>query len=362
MSDTGANDPSEALRNYLLQADERAVFHALPRQIADGLNFETHPTLELLVDALFRGGAVLHWELACPACQFRSEEPDWLRQARHDYTCPACGETYDVHLDDEAQVTFSPHPTLRTLSPEADDSEFRYTMSLKFPPTTAHELLTVQAFRDWARDESLPVGEYLEVRRMTVWFSDLTGSTALYARNGDPLAYDLVREHFKLVFEAINRWEGAVVKTMGDGIMAVFTSSGCAVQAALAAHQVLDDFNRQRGLSDDKRLMLKIGIHTGPSIMVALNDRLDYFGTTVNVAARVSDLARGTQTLFTEPLQADSEVQAIVEAAGYDVAAFRSDIRGLDQELTVYCLVKSGTVADERSGWVDLLTRKFGIR
>jgi class 3 adenylate cyclase len=167
--------------------------------------------------------------------------------------------------------------------------------------------MTVQSFRDWARNEPLPSGEYLEVRHMTVWFSDLTGSTALYARNGDPLAYDLVREHFRLVFEAVNRYEGAVVKTMGDGIMAAFTSSARAVEAALAAHQVLDDFNQQKSLAGDRRLALKIGIHAGPSIVITLNDRLDYFGTTVNVAARVSDLARGTETVFTTPVQIDEE-------------------------------------------------------
>jgi hypothetical protein len=231
MLHTQVNDSRDALQNYLLQADERAVFHALPHQIADGLNLAPRLTLELLVEAMFGGDTVLHWDLYCARCQFWTEEPDWLRHARHDYTCPGCGSTFDVHLDDEVQATFSPHPALRTLGPDADDAEFRRAMSVRFPPTTVHELMTVQAFRDWAQNEPLPAGEYLEVRRMTLWFSDLTGSTALYAHNGDPLAYDLVRAHFDLVFEAINRSEGAVVKTMGDGIMAVFTSSARAVEA-----------------------------------------------------------------------------------------------------------------------------------
>ncbi len=348
----------DTLRNHLLQADPRATFHALPRQIADALNLEPRLTLELLVDAMFRGDAVLHWELVCPVCQFHSEEPEWLGRAKHDYTCPACGNTYEVHLDDQAQVTFSPHPTLRQLGPEADDSEFRRQMP-KFPPTTVHELMTVQAFRDWARDEALPVGEYLQVQRMAVWFSDLTGSTALYARNGDPLAYDLVREHFKLVFDVINRWEGAIVKTLGDGIMAVFTTNACAVQAALQAHHTLDEFNRQRGLSDDKCLMLKIGVHSGPAIAVTLDERLDYFGTTVNVAARVSELAAGTETALTAPVHADPEVQAIIGAAGYTARPFRSAIRGLGQALTVYCLVKPGADTRRRASWWNRIRRKL---
>jgi class 3 adenylate cyclase len=361
MSDLQAQDPRDAIRDYLLQAEERAVFRALPHQIAHALKQDPRRTLESLVEAMFRGDAVMHWELFCPFCHFRAEQQDWLRNARHDFTCPACSNTYDVHLDVEAQVTFSPHPMLRELSPEADDPDHQRASRERFPPTTVHELMTVQSFRDWARNEPLPSGEYLEVRHMTVWFSDLTGSTALYARNGDPLAYDLVREHFRLVFEAVNRYGGAVVKTMGDGIMATFSSSARAVEAALAAHRVLDDFNQQKSLAGDRRLALKIGIHAGPSIVVTLNDRLDYFGTTVNVAARVNDLARGTETVFTTPVQIDPQVQGVIDAAGYDIEQFRSDVKGLDQALTVFCLVKPGAGSRRRPGWKDYVKRRLGV-
>jgi class 3 adenylate cyclase len=221
---------------------------------------------------------------------------------------------------------------------------------MQFPPTTVHELMTVQAFRDWARNEPLSVGEHLEVRRMAVWFSDLTGSTALYARNGDPFAFSLVQQHFDLVFEVISRSEGAVIKTLGDGIMAMFLLGARAVEAALAAHQVLETFNRQRGLVDDKRLALKIGIHAGPAIMVRLNDRLDYFGTTVNVAARVSDLAEGTQTVLTQTVQNDPQVQAIIETAGYVAECLSTAIRGLDQPVRVCRLKKPDEVTDKKLG------------
>jgi class 3 adenylate cyclase len=362
MSDLQVDDPRHILEDFLLKADERAVFRAPPNQIANALNLEPRPTLELLVDAMFRGDTVMHWELFCPFCEFRAEEPDWLRNATHDYTCPNCSSTYDVQLDINAQVTFSPHPTLRTLGPRAKDPDFQRASRQRFPPTTVHELMTVQSFRDWARNEPLPAEEYLEVRRMTVWFSDLTGSTALYARNGDPLAYDLVREHFRLIFETVNQCEGAIVKTMGDGIMAVFTDNAPAVAAALAAHQVLDDFNREKALSGEKRLALKIGIHTGPSIVVTLNERLDYFGTTVNVAARVSDLARGTETMFTEPIQVDSEVQTFVEASGYSIERFSRVVKGLERPLTIYRLVEPGTGLRPKPSLGNVIKRSLGIR
>jgi class 3 adenylate cyclase len=361
MPDAEDRDPRDALRGYFLQADERAVCRALPQQIAHALGLEPRATLEHLVEAMFDGDAVLHWELFCPFCEFRADEPDWLRNATHDYTCPSCSNTYDVHLDVEAQVTFSPHPTLRTLSPQAENADLQRAARERFLPTTVHELMMVQGFRDWARDEPLPTGEYLEVRHMSVWFSDLTGSTAMYARNGDPRAYDLVREHFDLIFGTVNRFEGVVVKTMGDGIMAVFTANVRAIEAALAAHQVLEDFNRERALSGDERLALKIGIHAGPSIVVTLNDRLDCFGSTVNVAARVSDLVRGTETVFTRPVQADPKVQAVVDSSGYAVREFHSNVKGLDQPLTLFCLMKSGTALGEGSGWRAAVRRRFGM-
>lgn len=219
----------------------------------------------------------------------------------------------------------------------ADAPEFQSAIRQRFAPTTAHELLTVQRFRDWARDEPLPEGEYLEVSHTTIWFSDLTGSTALYARNGDPFAYQLVRKHFDLVFQAIRGAGGAVVKTMGDGVMGVFVSGEGALRAALAGHQALDEFNNERALVGDRRLALKIGIHAGPTIAVTLNDRLDYFGTTVNVAARISDLARGTETVFTETLLDKPGVQEII--AQHTVEPFRANVRGLDQEFKNYRLI-----------------------
>lgn len=337
MSTAQANTPYDALRDHLLQADERAVYRALPHQVAGALSLTPRLTLETLVEATFRGDAVLHWEIHCPLCGRRAEVSDWLRHARHDHTCQACGGTSTVHLDSEVQVTFSPHPSLRTLSPAADDPAFQQAMRERFPPTTVHELMTVQAFRDWAQNELLPTGEYLEVRRIAIWFSDLAGSTALYARSGDPFAYHLIREHFDLVFAAINQSEGAVVKTIGDGIMAVFVASEHALRAALGAHQSLDGLNRQHALPDDRRLALKIGIHSGPSIVVTLNDRLDYFGTTVNVAARVSNLARGIEVVFTEEVYTEAGVQDI--AASHVVEPFQSDIRGLDQPWVVYRLM-----------------------
>ncbi|PJE19792.1 MAG: hypothetical protein CK431_30475, partial [Mycobacterium sp.] len=104
----------------------------------------------------------------------------------------------------------------------------------------------------------------------------------LYERVGDATAYNLVREHFTLLAEVVRDHDGAVVKTIGDAVMASFDDPAQAVRAALAMqHRIV------AAASGAEPLVLKIGVHAGPSVVVTLNDRLDYFGSTVNMTARL---------------------------------------------------------------------------
>lgn len=332
-----AQIPSDAIRHYFQTAAAHESFRIFPSYTAHKLNAPLRPVLEALVQGLFQAETIMHWELRCPACGGYNEEADWLSNAQHDYTCQHCGGTFTVHLDDEAQVTFSPHPTLQIVDRRELEQERESIRAIReeFPPTPVHELMTIQIFRDWARNETLPANEYLEVRHMAVWFSDLTGSTALYARQGDPVAYSLVREHFGLVFGVLNRNGGAVVKTIGDAVMGVFVEPAAALQAALDCHDAIAGFTRR--MPPGQTLSLKIGVHAGPAIVVTLNEQLDYFGTTVNIAARIEQLARGKETIFTDVVYGAPGVQDI--ASAYDLEVFQANIRGLDRMMQIYRLV-----------------------
>lgn len=332
--------PYDALRIYFLTAEARAVHHARPSHIASRIEQPLRVTLEELVEAIFHGDATLNWELECPHCHGLSNITNIFYLTPHDIVCPMCSGEFTVHADHEAQVSFTPHPTLRTLSPEADDADYKAGIRRHFPPTMVHDLMTVQRFREWAQNEPLPPNEYLEVRQTTLWFSDLTGSTALYARNGDPFAYRLVREHFDLVTEAIHNAAGAVVKTIGDGVMAVFTTGEQALRAALDVNDRLTDFNRDNDLGETCRLRLKIGIHTSPAIVVTLNDRLDYFGTTVNIASRVSNMAEGEEIIITADTYGAAGVQALT--APLQLVDCFADVRGLDDPVPIYRLRQHG--------------------
>lgn len=139
-------------------------------------------------------------------------------------------------------------------------------------------------------------GLELTVGRLTLLFSDLTGSTALYERIGDARAFAVVQDHFREMTAIVSAHDGAVVKTMGDAVMASFAKASDAARAAVAMVEAT-----ARSASADA-IGVKLGIHEGPCLAVRANDRLDFFGTTVNVAARLQAQARAAELVLTSDL------------------------------------------------------------
>jgi class 3 adenylate cyclase len=164
------------------------------------------------------------------------------------------------------------------------------------PFLTANRLLSNQTFRDIYRTDTLDVDQGLKITSLTFLFTDLKGSTGLYERVGDLVAYDLVRAHFRLLHEIVASEAGAVVKTIGDAVMATFPTPDRALAAALRMRNAMPGIKDSSGTEE---LLLKIGIHEGPCLAVTLNDRLDYFGQTVNIAARVQGLAMSSSIFAT---------------------------------------------------------------
>lgn len=185
-------------------------------------------------------------------------------------------------------------------------------------------IATFPDFLDLFATEAPASGVELTVSTLTVLFSDLTGSTALYQRVGDARAYAIVGEHFRDMTEAIARAEGAIVKTMGDAVMATFTSPVAALEAAYAMVAACERAHGDLGLS------VKIGLHEGPCLAVRANDRLDFFGTTVNMAARLQAQAKGSEVVVTEALLDHEGVRA---AAGQrPLRTFVASLKGIDAE------------------------------
>ena len=201
------------------------------------------------------------------------------------------------------------------------------------PFLTAKRLLTNQVFRDLYGTNTIDAEQRLKITSLTFLFTDLRGSTELYERVGDLAAFDLVRAHFQILNEIVATEAGAVVKTIGDAVMATFPTPDRAVAAAL---RMRDAMNRLNNGHDGHDLLLKIGIHEGPCLAVVLNDRQDYFGTTVNIAARVQALADSRAILATGPVVTHPQASTLLASSGLSPVPQLRALRGIAGELPVY--------------------------
>ena len=201
------------------------------------------------------------------------------------------------------------------------------------PFLTAKRLLTNQTFREIYRTSTLDVDQRLKITSLTFLFTDLKGSTDLYERVGDLVAFDIVREHFKILHEIIAAESGAVVKTIGDAVMATFATPDRAIAAALRMRAAMGDLNQRRHNED---MLLKIGIHEGPCLAVTLNDRQDYFGQTVNIASRVQALAVSHSILATGSVVDHPQSTQLLQTDGIKPTSRRLPLRGIADEVAVY--------------------------
>jgi class 3 adenylate cyclase len=188
---------------------------------------------------------------------------------------------------------------------------------------TADRLTAIQTFRDLFATDVLRPGDDVGIGEITLMFTDLKGSTAFYERVGDAKAYNIVREHFAFLAAIVREHEGAIVKTIGDAVMAAFADPAAAVRAAIAVQRKVAAFNAAHG---GGAIAIKLGLHVGPCIAVTLNDRLDYFGSTVNLAARLQGESTGGDIVLSERLAQDDAVRRLL--APFALAEESAEIRG----------------------------------
>lgn len=223
-------------------------------------------------------------------------------------------------------------PVVRLALENATDGEqllILERMAWSDQAATAAEVIVLQLFRDLFASEALRPRERISVGSLAVVFTDLTGSTRLYREIGDAPAFGRVMSHFDVLKEVVAREGGSIVKTMGDAIMAVFGRPAAALHAMLAAQATLAS---PGGATPP--LGLKVGIHAGPCIAVTLNERLDYFGSVVNMAARLEGFSTGADVVVSAAVRNDPEVAELLAREETSAAAerFEATLKGFDAE------------------------------
>jgi class 3 adenylate cyclase len=230
--------------------------------------------------------------------------------------------------EDEPRV--SPHATLTLENGTQDEQVFILERTAwGDQAATAAEVTALQLFRDLFATEALRPGDRINVGQMTVLFTDLRNSTRLYREIGDAVAFGAVMNHFDVLRAEIAREGGAIVKTLGDAVMAVFPRPAPALRAIMRAQAAL-------ALPPEgvRPFILKAGLHAGPCIAVTLDGRLDYFGSNVNIAARLEPLSNGTDCVITSDVRNDPEVLALLEdsASGLAAEPHEAQLKGFDNE------------------------------
>lgn len=170
---------------------------------------------------------------------------------------------------------------LHTSSPSPDDAD---RIGSELSATMEQILASLEA-----ESEARALRERLKTRTVTLVFTDIEDSTARTAVSGDYDWTRIIGHHFDQVHEIAEASNGVVVKTMGDGAMLAFGTAAEAVRAAI-------EITRAPTRSEGEPLAVRVGVHSGEAVRHAE----DYFGKTVNKAARIAAAAQPGQILVSE--------------------------------------------------------------
>ncbi len=318
-------------RNF--SANVELSFHPTPaiREVNPEVNFclmSPSHTPHVLLQKILQPGesAELEIDIAHGAYNLRTLEPGAMVEI--DYEGGGFPEVIAGDGDMQAGEQAAPGKALLR-----NDSNKRLTLLIKRREwldniLTADKVSTLQAFRDLCGNQVLRVGDDAAIEHITLMFSDLRGSTALYNRISDGPAYHLVREHFAFLAGEVREHNGAIIKTIGDAVMAAFGEPADAIGAMLSIQSHIAAFNAAQG---EEKLVIKLGAHAGRTIAVNLNSRLDYFGTTVNLAARLQQESAGGDIVLSDVLAHDPAVRAIIESQPIETGT--AAMKGFDKPI-----------------------------
>jgi class 3 adenylate cyclase len=327
--DADAYYPGEALVEWFLKAQDADLWRINVFVVAGQRDFDRGKLLATFLRLVREGLLDLNWDFHCTTCNAVAGSHRHLQEVTAGDHCPLCNVDFRNDLARNVEVTFTPSARFYTVDRRFLDEQTRLTVqqhkekNIRLPGTyvTGMDCLHVPLFREMFETETLSLRESLSISQVCIMFTDIKGSTALYDRLGDSSAYSLVRDHFDILFKAVETNGGVIVKTIGDSVMASFRRPADGVAAAMAIQEAFEDFNKRENLRNE--IIVKIGLHAGSTIMVNLNNRLDYFGQVVNMAARIQGTADGGEIIISKGVRSDAEA----------IERMRGRVRGLTRRL-----------------------------
>ncbi len=332
------------LQSLLTDTKDENLYHINVYKIADRFGIRRDIMLGAFIRGVTEGIFTMAWMYHCPSCGGISTETLKIHEATHENYCGNCKINFNNVLDGTIEVFFTVHPEYKNISSKYNDDYYNsITESLKdgghffwYSEYIIHgtDIINNPTYRELMNDDVLLEDQSLEIQNICILFTDIKGSTDLYSRLGDAKAFQLVREHFRILFSTIEEFGGTPIKTIGDAVMGVFYSKSVAVECSLEAQKRLQEFYTSK--PEETKIEVKMGIHNGTTIVVNLNNRLDYFGNTVNTAARIQGVAKPNEIVLSENVFEKKEVQLVLTKYKAVVSKDKTPFKGLKGNYTIF--------------------------
>jgi class 3 adenylate cyclase len=235
----------------------------------------------------------------------------------------------DDELDGQ-EITISRNPNLSIRNQSSRKTVcFLDKSNWKSEAIYASEVSSSVDFTTLFSKETLKETSKVKASEVTMLFTDLMNSTELYVQEGDESAIGRVMGHFKIIQQIVAEERGGIVKTIGDSVMAVFWEPVSALKAVQRIQQI---FTTSSGMGE--AFKIKAGVHFGDCTAVNLNGRIDYFGTTVNIASRLVDVASEKEIMVSEAVFNHPDVQLYLEknSDSFFVKESLKELKGFDDE------------------------------
>ncbi len=332
----------QPLQKWLNTADLKALYHINVYRLADTLNLDRNTLLRLFIIVTYHSVFNINWDFHSPFCNAVVASHNRFSESTTENFCPVKKERFRNELNSTVEVTFTPQESyiefpddfIKLHNKIIMQQAMAGTLEMPDPYVTGFDCLHVPEFLDLFYDDVPAADENLYINNVTLMFTDIKGSTQLYDTLGDATAYGLVRDHFNIMFKTVSAHDGIIIKTIGDAVMASFKKPEHAVAAALAIQSEFAAFNTRENLPGE--IIIKIGMHSGSTIVVNLNRHIDYFGQTVNLTARIQNVAQGGDITISEEMRNNPNVIALLKQHVSSLTKIKVHLKGIEQDKIIY--------------------------
>lgn len=335
---------ADKIAAFLTNVSDRLLFHIPIYEIGKAFDIPREKILDIFIQGVYDGVFILEWIYHCPVCGHIAYEAPSLHQASSQNFCTICNKVFNNTLDTNIEVCFSIHPRLKMLDPtfkmnyiadiEKNIRNGKYRTWDTPDAIRGVEIIQNNLYRELMRSEVLIGTQVLPLKNTTILFANITNSTKLYASLGDQKTFLLIKDYVRILSDIIRKCGGVPVKTIGGVVMGSFIDPSEAFQAAVKALRLLIKHSQNKPVNE--RIEIKMGLHSGPVLMVTLNNLLDYIGLTVNSALDITYTALPNEIVISQALFNNRSIKRTILSVTDTVQKQQIRFKGNPENHTLY--------------------------